>query len=106
MKDAGRQDAPFVVRVESEAGEGEILARAVIDASGTIDKPGMLGASGLPARGERTAADGIYSGFPDVRGAARDRYAGGASSSWVAATRPSMRCSTSRHSHTTFQTRT
>ena len=76
MKDAGRQDAPFVVRVGSEAGEDEILARAVIDASGTIDKPGMLGASGLPARGERSAADRIYYGIPDVLGAARERYAG------------------------------
>ena len=76
MKDAGRQDSPFVVRVQGDAGEEEILARAVIDASGTIDRPGTLGASGIPAKGERSAANRIYYGIPDVLGIARERYAG------------------------------
>ena len=53
MKDGGRQDAAFLVRVQGAEGEQDILARAVIDASGTIEKPGALGASGLPALGER-----------------------------------------------------
>jgi hypothetical protein len=48
----------------------------VIDASGTIDSPGVLGASGIPALGERAAADRIFYGIPDVLGALRDRYAG------------------------------
>jgi hypothetical protein len=48
----------------------------VIDASGTIDTPGVLGASGVPARGERAAADHIFYGIPDVLGAHRRRYAG------------------------------
>ncbi len=39
MKDGGRQDAPFLVRVAGPDGEQDILARAVIDASGTIDTP-------------------------------------------------------------------
>lgn len=76
MKDAGRHDAPFLVRVSGDDGEHDVLARAVIDASGTIETPGALGASGLPARGERAAADHIFYGIPDVLGAHRPRYAG------------------------------
>ena len=76
MKDGAREDAPFLVRVVGPAGEEEVLARAGIDASGTIETPGTLGASGLPALGERAAADRIFYGMPDVLGAQRRRYAG------------------------------
>jgi thioredoxin reductase len=76
MKDAGRDAAPFLVRVLATDGEYDLSAQAVIDASGTIETPGALGASGLPARGERTAAGHIYYGIPDVLGARRARYAG------------------------------
>ena len=69
MKDAGRDTAPFLVRVSGDDGEYDVLAQAVIDASGTIETPGALGASGLPARGERAAADHIFYGIPDVLGA-------------------------------------
>jgi thioredoxin reductase len=75
MKDAGRQEAPFLVRVAGPAGEEDILARAVIDASGTIDTPGVLGASGVPAIGEDAARARIFYGIPDVLGADRRRYA-------------------------------
>jgi thioredoxin reductase len=74
MKDGARQDTPFVVRVGREDGEQDVRARAVLDASGTIDTPGFLGASGLPARGERAAAPFIRYGIPDVLGAERARY--------------------------------
>jgi thioredoxin reductase len=76
MKDAGREDSPFLVRVLGPAGEEDILARAVIDASGTIDTPGALGASGVSAIGEAAARAHIFYGIPDVLGADRDRYAG------------------------------
>jgi thioredoxin reductase len=76
MKDAGRQDAAFVVRVQSPDGEQDIFAHAVIDASGTIETPGRLGASGLAALGERSAAGFIRYGIPDVLGIERERYAG------------------------------
>lgn len=76
MKDAQRDAAPFVVRYADAAGEHEILAQAVIDASGTVEHPNPLGASGLPALGERAAADRIFYGVPDVLGRDRDRYAG------------------------------
>jgi thioredoxin reductase len=76
MKDAAREDAPFMVRVAGPDGEEDVLAQAVIDASGTIETPGALGASGLPARGERAAADRIFYGIPDILGTLRHRYAG------------------------------
>jgi thioredoxin reductase len=75
MKDAARSDAAFVVRVLGPDGDEDILAQAVVDASGTIEKPGAIGASGLPALGERAMADHIFYGIPDVLGAARERYA-------------------------------
>ena len=41
MKDGARGDAPFVVRVAGPDGERDVLARAVIDASGTIESPSV-----------------------------------------------------------------
>jgi thioredoxin reductase len=76
MKDGARENAPFVVRVVGPDGERDVLAQAVIDASGTIETPGALGTSGLPALGERAAADRIFYGIPDVLGTLRHRYAG------------------------------
>ena len=76
MKDAGRETAPFLVRVAGPDGEQDVLAQAIIDASGTIETPGALGASGLSAVGERAAADHIFYGIPDVLGSHRARYEG------------------------------
>jgi thioredoxin reductase len=74
---AGRFAQPFVLRVADAAGnETNILARAVIDASGTWRTPNPAGADGLAALGERAAADRIAYGIPDVLGGARGRYAG------------------------------
>ncbi len=76
MKTPGRDQAPFALRVRSQAGvEAEFLARAVIDASGTYTSPNPLGGDGLPAIGERACADRIVYGIPDVLGADRARYA-------------------------------
>src|SRR5690606_18510972 len=68
--------APFLVVTRSGEDEQVVRARAVIDASGTWTRPNPLGASGLPAIGERAAGDRIAYGIPDVLGAARQRYAG------------------------------
>jgi thioredoxin reductase len=75
MKDAARSEAPFVIRVAGPDGEEDVLAQAVIDASGTSGKPGALGASGVPALGERALSDRVFYGMPDVLGTARGRYA-------------------------------
>ncbi len=76
MKDAARDSRPFVVRYEEKGEEREVVARAVIDASGTVGTPSPLGASGLPALGERGAEPRIFYGIPDVLGGVRERYAG------------------------------
>jgi len=77
MKTPGREQAPFLLQVRrSDDSEEAVLARAVIDASGTWGKPNPLGASGLPAVGERALAERIFYGIPDVLGTHRPRYAG------------------------------
>jgi glycine/D-amino acid oxidase-like deaminating enzyme len=73
---SGRGQVPFVLRVESGGRESDVLARAVIDASGTYESPNPLGANGLPAVGESALADRIVYGIPDVLGRDRERYAG------------------------------
>ena len=76
MKDARRNDVPFLVRFEDAEGEHQLLAQGVIDASGTLANPSPMGASGIPAVGEQALGDSIAYGMPDVLGAARGRYAG------------------------------
>jgi thioredoxin reductase len=75
LKDAGRDDAPFEIVLEQEGYERRVLARAVIDASGTLSRPNPLGSGGIPATGERELARWIAYGVPDVRAQA-ERYAG------------------------------
>ncbi|MBD9733839.1 NAD(P)-binding domain-containing protein [Streptomyces sp. H28] len=76
--DAGRATQPFVVHITHAGGREErLLARAVIDASGTWATPSPAGGSGLPALGERAAADRITYRVPDLKDpAVRARYAG------------------------------
>ena len=77
MKTEGREDAPFALVVQHPDGREEsILAKAVIDASGTTATPNPLGAAGIPAIGEQQLGDRIVYGIPDVLGRHRDRYVG------------------------------
>ncbi|MFE6225156.1 NAD(P)-binding domain-containing protein [Streptomyces sp. NPDC057854] len=78
LVDADRDAQPFTVHVAHADGREErILARAVIDASGTWAAPSPAGADGLPALGERAAADRISYRVPDLADpAVRARYAG------------------------------
>ncbi|GAA3944481.1 NAD(P)-binding domain-containing protein [Actinoplanes auranticolor] len=69
----GRVDQPFIVRL---ADGTDIIASAVIDASGTWCTPNPLGLNGLPAHGETDLADVIDRALPDVLGADRDAHAG------------------------------
>ena len=74
MKTDGRDEAPFALTVAIPGGERLILARAVIDASGTYGIPNPLGASGVLARGEAAAAHRIHYGIADPVGRDRARY--------------------------------
>ncbi|KUL53223.1 FAD-dependent oxidoreductase [Streptomyces sp. NRRL S-1521] len=76
--DADREQQPFVVHITYADGREErAFARAVIDASGTWATPSPAGGSGLPALGEKAAADRITYRVPDLKDpAVRARYAG------------------------------
>ncbi|WP_411150657.1 NAD(P)-binding domain-containing protein [Streptomyces sp. A30] len=76
--DSGRDEQPFTVHIQLADGREELLAaRAVIDASGTWSTPSPAGADGLPALGEKTAAERISYQVPDLGDpAVRARYAG------------------------------
>jgi hypothetical protein len=73
---AGREQADFLLQVQTADGLHEQCARAVIDASGTWSQPNPLGIHGLPAPGETQARAHIVHGMPDILGAERARYAG------------------------------
>ncbi|WP_430866747.1 FAD-dependent oxidoreductase [Demequina aurantiaca] len=73
----GRERRGYRVRtVNSQGGVEDVLARAVIDASGTFATSNPLGTSGMPAAGERAAGEFITGPLPDVLGAQRSRFAG------------------------------
>ena len=77
LRTDGREHAPFVLHVSHrQGGEQVLLAKAVIDASGTYTSPNPLGGSGVPAGGETALSERIFYGIPDVLGRQRARYAG------------------------------
>jgi thioredoxin reductase len=81
VKTKGREDAPFVVHFHNDGGRNggraeQIIAGAVIDASGTWSSPSPAGANGLPAHGECELGARVAYGMPDVLGQDRARYAG------------------------------
>ncbi|MFI1280905.1 NAD(P)-binding domain-containing protein [Streptomyces sp. NPDC020858] len=76
--DADRETQPFSVHIaHADGSEERLTARAVIDASGTWSIPSPIGGDGLPALGERSAADRISYRVPDLKDpAVRARYTG------------------------------
>lgn len=73
----GRDGRGYLVRTRTEAGEyADLVADAVIDASGTWGQPNPLGGNGLAAVGEAEAAGYLAGALPDILGADRDRFAG------------------------------
>jgi len=75
LKNGARASKPFVVTIQTPHGEDQLLAKAIIDASGTYESPNPIGASGVPALGERALRDRIYYGIPNVLGHDRERFA-------------------------------
>lgn len=74
----GREQRPFLVRVARADGSTvDLLARAVIDASGTWRQPNPVGGSGLKAAGEDDAAAAgfMVGALPDVLASDRARFA-------------------------------
>jgi thioredoxin reductase len=73
VRTEGREAQPFEVRLRN--GDA-LLARHVMDASGTWFSPNPMGSGGGPARGEAEAGSRIHYGIPDVLGAQRALYEG------------------------------
>lgn len=73
---ANRAATPFLLRLTSEDGVEEVTARAVVDASGTYDRPNSLASSGLEPLGLADTADRVSNALPDVLGRERARFAG------------------------------
>lgn len=105
LVDSGRADQAFVVHVRTAAGLARILARAVIDCSGTLARPNPLGAEGYPAAGEAEHTDRVRHTMPDPEtdtaryaGAATAVVGSGASAltSLIALTSPPLHTDTSR----------
>lgn len=77
LVDSGRESDPFAVHVATHRGPERLLARAVIDASGTWTQPNPLGADGYPALGERENVARTTYGVPDLADpATAARFAG------------------------------
>ncbi|MFD3353116.1 NAD(P)-binding domain-containing protein [Streptomyces fradiae] len=76
--DADRESQPFTVLIETADGSEErLLARAVIDASGTWATPSPMGGDGLPVPGEKAASARVSYRVPDLKDpAVRARYTG------------------------------
>ncbi|MDN3241660.1 NAD(P)-binding domain-containing protein [Glycomyces tritici] len=73
----GREGRAYLLRTVSDAGAwSDVVADAVIDASGVWGRPNPLGAHGLPAAGETADASWQAGPLPDVLGADRARFAG------------------------------
>ncbi len=73
VRSAGRDQAPFLLRLSTG---DELVARAVVDASGTWTTPNVLGGSGIPAHGETEAESFLDQALPDVLGVDRHRFGG------------------------------
>lgn len=75
---AGREHSLFLVRTSTDGGTRDIVARAVIDASGTWSTPNPAGRSGIEAIGEADARNAGFmtSPLPDPLGTDLELFAG------------------------------
>jgi len=72
-----RAITPFALRIRDTGGAlSEVLARAVIDASGTYRTANSLSSNGLEPLGLSEVADRVTHALPDVLGADRKKFAG------------------------------
>ena len=76
VKHGERDGRPLAVTAAGPHGPQRILARAVLDATGTWHLPNPLGADGFDAIGEERFRDRIVYGIPDILGRDRGRYSG------------------------------
>ncbi len=75
MKSARRSEAPFVIYTEQNGESKRILARAVIDATGTWASPNPVHADNVWTSAEQKLAVKIFYGIPNVD-SLQERYTG------------------------------
>ena len=75
LKTEGRAEAQFEIRYTQDGAQLIAYADTIIDSSGTWFTPNPGGTNGLPAIGEREAAEHISYIMPDVLGTKRDKFA-------------------------------
>ncbi|GAA1761177.1 NAD(P)-binding domain-containing protein [Agromyces humatus] len=73
---ARRSQTPFLLRARTDDGVEDVTARAVIDASGTYERPNSLASSGLEPLGLADVADRVSHALPDALGRDRSTFAG------------------------------
>ncbi|SOC22487.1 pyridine nucleotide-disulphide oxidoreductase [Ureibacillus xyleni] len=76
MKNAGRDDAAFVLYIEQQGLTKRMEAKAVIDATGTWSHPNPINADNIWTSEERNLQKHIFYGIPDIGGSQRERYTG------------------------------
>jgi len=75
-RSTGRASTPFLLRIATADAVDDVLARAVIDTSGTYSTPNALASSGLDPVGSSAASDQVMHALPDVLGSDRSRFSG------------------------------
>jgi len=75
LKTEGRDEAQFEIRYTQDGAQKLAYVDTIIDSSGTWFTPNPGGTSGLPAIGEREAAEHISYVMPDVLGIEHDKFA-------------------------------
>ena len=74
-RSVGRDERPFVLRIDEGSRTVELPARAVIDASGTYANQNRLSSSGLDPLGWNDVKESVTHALPDVLGRDRGRFA-------------------------------
>lgn len=69
-----REERPFMLHIKTKSGRKTILAKAVIDSTGTWNQPNPIGSGGIEAPGEEEASFFIQKNIPDILGRERRRY--------------------------------
>src|SRR5690606_21137465 len=75
IKSANRDQAPFVLYIEQDDETKQILASAIIDATGTWTQPNPILSDNVWTKAEKQLANNIFYGIPNVD-ELKNRYSG------------------------------
>lgn len=75
VKSSNRENAPFIIYVESDEHILNYEVKAVIDATGTWSNPNPVASNGIYTKNEINAREHIYYGIPELK-REKERYAG------------------------------